>query len=316
MTSSLDPVQAQNKNTWLSAAALIVAALAVVLAWGAWMRPMESSVTTSSRLNKIKSSGVLHVGYGGWPPYTIIDPHQTDEAHRVTGLSVDLVNEFAGRASPPLRVQWHQFSWDTMKLDLAADRFDFIAEPVFETVPRAADFAFSIPYSYFGIAVAIVRADDGRFKTFRDLDRSDVTIALAEGWTSSEFARAELSKPVFKSIPVTGDALTQLDEVLFGRADAALNDVPTVLQYAQAHKDKVKALWLESPPSSVAGSFLLRTEDDELREFLNTCIRIAQVDGTIERLDTRWKGLGFLPQTQMVPGAGVKGAYVNDKKER
>jgi ABC-type amino acid transport substrate-binding protein len=193
-----------------------------------------------------------------------------------------------------------------MKADLATNRFDFIADPVFQTIPRAADFSLTEPYSYFGIAVAIVRSGDNRFKHFQDLDRHDITIALAEGWTSSEYARANLSKPKFKSIPVTGDAVNQLDEVLFGRADVALNDVPTVLQYARAHKDKVKALWLTTPPSSVAGGFLLRPEDADLRLFLDTSLRIMRADGTIARIDEKWKSLGLFPMLNLQPGYGLK----------
>lgn len=257
MSEPLDPVveKKSGQNT-LSIIAIVIALLALASQLWHETKPPKNdsaSVSATSRWQRSKSNGILRVGYGGFPPYTVVNANETDTSKRVTGFSVDIVNEIASRHVPPLKVEWQQFSWDTMKADLATDRFDFIADPVFQTIPRAADFSFTEPYSYFGIAVAIVRADDNRFKQFRDLDRPDITIALAEGWTSSEYARANLSKPKFKSIPVTGDAVNQLDEVLLGRADVALNDVPTVLQYARAHKDKVKALWLNTPPSSVAG---------------------------------------------------------------
>lgn len=173
------------------------------------------------------------------------------------------------------------------------------------TVARAGDFSFSTPYSYFGIAVALVRVDDNRFHAFSDLDRSGITIVLAEGWTSSEYARANLKKPTLRSVPVTGDATSQLDEVLIGRADVALNDVPTVTQYVRAHPGKVKALFLENPPSSVAGAFVMRQGDDQLREFLSACIYILQTDGTIDQIDRKWKSLGFFAVTSLKPGAGI-----------
>jgi ABC-type amino acid transport substrate-binding protein len=107
---------------------------------------------------------------------------------------------------------------------------------------------------------------------------------------------------------VTGDATSQLDEVLAGRADVALNDVPTVLQYVRAHAAKVKGLWLENPPSSVAGAFVLRKGDESLRDFLSASIGVFQTDGTINQIDNKWKSLGFFPSIQLRPGAGIRGS--------
>jgi ABC-type amino acid transport substrate-binding protein len=305
----IDPVETPNPSRRLSSAALAVAIVALaIVGWQTFHATGSSgpAATTPTRWDHIRSSHLLRVGYGGYPPYTIVKPGEPDPTKRVTGFSVDLVNAIAGRTVPPLKVQWEQFSFDTMKADLDRDRFDVIADPVFETIPRAFDFTFSEPYSYFGIAVAIVRSGDERFSTFADLDRPGITIALAEGWTSSEYARKMLHKPTLKSIPVTGDAINQLDEVIFGRADVALNDVPTVLQYARAHKGRVKALWLDSPPSSVAGAFVVRTTDSDLRQFLDTSISVLRADGTIDTIDKKWKSLGFFPEPHLRPGAGLK----------
>ncbi len=181
-----------------------------------------------------------------------------------------------------------------------------LADAVYQTVPRAMEYGLSEPYSYFGIAVAVVRKDETRFKTFVDLDRPDITISVAEGWTSTEYARQHLSKPKFKSVTVGKDAFVQLDDVLLGRADVALQDVPTVVQYVKAHSDRAKALWLESPPSMVAAGFVTRKEDVDVLQFISTCIRIMKVDGTVERLDKKWKGLGHLERPAFVPGTGLR----------
>jgi ABC-type amino acid transport substrate-binding protein len=304
-----DPV-AQRPTASSSSIIAIALAIVALLASGILLARQRSSASISvptDRWARIKQSGILRAGYGGYPPYTIISTKGGSIGPPVTGFSVDLVNAIASRTSPALKVEWHQFSFDTMKPDLDADRFDFIADPVFMTIPRTADFAFSVPYSYFGIAVGLVRANENRFKTFSDLDRPGVTIVLAEGWTSSDFARANLKQPTLKSVPVTGDATSQLDEVLTGRADVALNDVPTVLQYVRAHPGQVKALWLEAPPSSVAGAFVMREGDERLRDFLTASIQVLQADGTIDQIDKKWRSLGFFPSLQLRPGAGIRG---------
>jgi len=101
------------------------------------------------------------------------------------------------------------------------------------------------------------------------------------------------------------DAFIQLDDVLLGRADVALQDVPTVVQYVRAHPDQVKALWLDNPPSTVAAGFVTRQEDADLLAFLNACIRLMKVDGTRQSLDKKWKSLGHFEQFKFIPGEGL-----------
>src|ERR1700754_3588848 len=241
----------------LSIVALALAALALTKPTNS-RGPGSETIATESSLSSVLKTGILRVGYGTFPPYTLDDPTEKDQAKRIKGFSIDLISEIALRTVPPLKLEFFPFSWDSLRLEVESGKFDVVADPVFQTIPRAADFRLTRPYSYFGIAVAIVRKDETRFTVFSDLDRPDITISLAENWTSGEFARQQLKKPKFNSIPVTGHAFTQLDQVLLGRADVALNDVPTVAQYARAHRDTVKALWLDNPPSSVPGGFLVR----------------------------------------------------------
>lgn len=266
----------------------------------------SATATGETTLTRVRKEKVLRVGWGGFPPYTKMKPNEADPNKRVEGFMVDVVNEIAGRAEPPLRVEWHLLQWETFRADLQTGKFDFIADPVYQTVGRAIDFRVSDPVSYFGIAVGLVRKDETRFVTFQDIDRADVTVALAEGYTSSEYARKCLHNAKLKSIPVTTDAFVQLDDVLFGRSDVALNDVPTVLQYARAHADKVKALWIEKPPAIVPGGFLARKEDADLIDFLNVSLRILRADGTIKKLDAKWNTLGMFPIDNLEAGGGLR----------
>jgi ABC-type amino acid transport substrate-binding protein len=307
-TAPKNPQVSQNVSVWVAVLALVVSIFALVQQKAETQQGQSSNETAASRhrdsrLRSILESGVVRVGYGSFPPYTVVE---VGPPTRVTGFSADVVEEIAKRAVPPLKVEWQSFSWDALKADVESGRFDFVADPVFQTIPRAAEFDLTTPYSYFGIAVGLVRSDDKRFLSFADLDRADIEIALAEGWTSSEYARQILKKPKFKSIPVTGDAFNQLDEVLTGRVDVALNDVPTVIQYARAHAGRVTPLWIDTPPSKVPGGFLLRKGDQELRDFLNSAIRILIADGTIDRIDRKWKSFGYLPAESSQPGSGLR----------
>jgi len=282
-------------------------ALALLIATTALVRRQSVSSTGANpasverALDRIKKEGVLNVGYGIWAPYTMESTNG-----EVEGFSVDLVNEIAKHCSPPLVVKWHKFSWQTMKADLSSKSFDFVAESVFQTIPRAEDFGLGEPYAAFGIGAAVVRRNDNRFVQFDDLDKSNVTIVLAEGWTTSELAASRLHKSHLEYVTIQSDPSIQMDWVASGRADVALNDVPTVADYVAAHQANVKALWLTNPPSFVVGGFVTRPEDTDLLAFLNASIRILRADGTIDRLDAKWKTKGWYEEFQLRPGAGLK----------
>lgn len=294
-------------------AALVAIALAVAVMLGVGPKLVQNPEErhssnppiASKALARIKNTGVLRVGYGGFPPYTIVNPNATDSDKSVTGFVADMVKEIASRSEPPLKIEWYRLNWETFRADMASDRFDFLADAVYQTIPKALDYGLTDPFGFFGIAAAVVRIDDSRFKEFRDLDRNDITIALAQGYVTSDFAQKELSKPKFKIVPVGADAFVQMDEVVAGRADVALNDVPTVVQYVSAHPDKVKALWTNHPPSTVPAGFITNLGETELLGFLNAGIRILQTDGTLVRLDEKWKTLGHFQDFSLVPGYGL-----------
>jgi polar amino acid transport system substrate-binding protein len=249
---------------------------------------------------------VLKAGYSGFKPYTIIDPNERDPNKKVTGFCVDLINEMAARQSPPWTIEWQPTTFESLKADMESGRFDVFADAVYQTVPRAAEFGFTDPFGYFGVAVALVRKDDSRFNKFSDLDRSDITIALAEGWTSTEYARRVLKKPKLKMVSVGDDPFIQLQDVIAGRADVALQDVPTVYQFAKAHSNEVKALWLDNPQTRVPAGFMTRHGEWDLISFLNTSLRALQADGTIEELDRKWSALNEFPAPATRLGLGLR----------
>jgi len=308
----LEKTTEQKRSRSLIAVALVTASLAIVVAAAALYRSYhvqtgseQGAQPSESRLKRIRAENVLRVGYGGFPPYTIINPNERDQNKRVSGLIVDLVSEIARRNNPPLRVEWYNLNWETLQADMNSNKFDFLADAVYETVPRAIDYSFTQPYSYFGIAVGLVRKDDNRFQSFGDIDKSGIVVALPLGWTSAEYAHKHLSKCTFRETPAGKEGFVQLDDVANNRADIALQDVPTVVQYVRQHPTTVKALWLSQPPSTVPASFLVRQGDPDLLNFLNTALNIVRADGTLDELDRKWNGLGSYERPPLVVGAGL-----------
>ena len=148
------------------------------------------------------------------------------------------------------------------------------------------------------------------------MDRQGITISLAEGWTATEFAKQNLKNPTLKVIPIGDDPFVQFQEVLAGRADIALQDVPTVLQFVQSHSNEVKALWIDNPPTLVPAGFMTRQGDWEMIAFLNSSILALQADGTLKRLDEKWSGLHEFDELPLVLGSGLKGQQNNKEPEK
>jgi ABC-type amino acid transport substrate-binding protein len=301
-------IHKRNQNK-MGSASLIISIVALIISLIFLVKPKDADLSKKykeSAMERIKRTGIIRVGFGGFPPYTIVDLKSKDQNHKVKGICVDMVNAIAMKCTPALKVEWYNLNWENFNADMYSEKFDFLADGVYQTVPKAFDFDFTTPFSYFGIACAVVRKDDNRFKKFDDLNRSDITISYAQGYISGDFAMAHLDKPKFKSTVVGKDAFSQLDDVILGRADVAIQDVPTIVQYVKNHSDKVKALWIDNPPSLVAGSFVTRKGDQELLNFLNTSLSILKVDGTMDLIDKRWGGLGHYGKVETYSGSGLK----------
>lgn len=290
--------------------ALVLAILACILAiisilYNPKSAELVEKLDIVSSLERTKSEKVFRVGYNGFPPYTIINPNITDPNKAVSGFCIEMIDEIAKRQSPPWKVEWHKSSWESMRADMYSGKFDVLGDGIYQTPARAAEFLYTIPFSYFGVAVGLVRKGDTRFIKFDDLNKENVTISLPEGWTSTEYARQHLTKAKLNVIPVGDDLSINFMDVINGRADIALQDVPTVVQFAREHIDAVDAIWLDEPPLRVAAGFITRSGDHDMIQFLNTCIRVLQADGTLEELDKKWEGMGEYMDPNYKIGAGL-----------
>src|SRR5271154_3023129 len=98
-------MQAPKSSPALSVAtlSLVLALFNIVIVWSVVSRPAVNSRGSAQEqtLQRIKREGTLRVGYGGFPPYTIVDPQETDANKRIKGFAADIVNEIAARSVPP-----------------------------------------------------------------------------------------------------------------------------------------------------------------------------------------------------------------------
>lgn len=254
--------------------------LALLLSAIAFFRGGSNSTAGASQglLDRVERTGELHAGYGVYPPYTMEDPN----SKAVAGFSVEVIEQIGRELK--CKVVWHRLNWNTMSADLKRGEYDVIADPIFQTIPRAREFAFTAPYALFGDGIAVVRKDESRFTTFESLDREGVTIAVGQGWASETLVKTRFSRPKVVSVQTGTDLLQLFNEVVAGRADVAIADVASAKRFVDEHPGAVKALWVDSPPTAMPAGFALRPDDRRGAEFLTVCLRNLQSTGVLDAL--------------------------------
>lgn len=249
-------------------------------------------------LQKMLRTKTLTVGYAGYPPYLKRDPNSGD----ISGYSVDILNAIL--IPMDVKVQWKETTWDNMKQDVMTGKFDLMIEPIFMTIPRSAQVGFTRPYAYFGYAAALVRTEETRFSSINDLNDPSITLAITQGVTDQEFAERNLPEAKKKFIPGNDITIT-LTEVITGKADAALADVPTILEFVKSHPKDVKALFIENPPATTPAAFMTRQDEIEFICFLNNALLYLEANGLFDQLEKKYSLPSFREKKTWIRGSGL-----------
>lgn len=247
--------------------------------------PANAAASPASVLDQVKRDKVVRVGYSGYPPFLTIDP--TTKLPR-DGFSVDLITRILHDWDSTIKIKWVPTNWTNVRTDLNNNKFDLIVEPVFRTIPRAAIVDFSRPYSYFGYAVGVVRINDNRFHSIKDLDNPNVLICVAQSLTSHEYVKANLPHATNLKILSGGNIEATIDEVLLGRVDITLADYHTIKRYIAAHPGKVKAIFTNPPPSKAPAGLMFRQGDYKWAAFINTSLEYLEATGDIDKLKAKY----------------------------
>lgn len=269
--------------------AIVIALIGLAVAvWAGFWAPASfrqnvgSAAPATGLLARIERSGELHAGYGVYPPYTQENP----ATKAVSGFSVEVIEQIAKELK--CRVVWHRLNWNTMSADLKRGTYDVVADPIFQTIPRAREFTFTDPYAYFADGIAVVRRNESRFTTFDSLDQPGVTITVGQGWASETLVRARFSKATIRPIPTTTDLLQLFNEVTSGRADVSVADAADAQRYAEEHPSQVKVLFLDNPPAYMPAGFALRSGDIAGQQFLNASLRNLESTAVLDALARKY----------------------------
>ena len=230
-------------------------------------------------LQQIKKSGLIRICQAPYPPYNVKNPQTGDWE----GLNVDLVKEIATVLS--VKIENIDSSFSTLIPSLLTHKCDLSAAATYVTPARAEQVLFTTSYAS-DTKVAFVPVDSS-FKTYADIDKSNVTIVTRSGTAEETFARHFFKQAKIK--PTTSDATqAHLLDVAAGRSDAAFAGRSGGLLFLKQNPNmKLRVIEdKELDPSRFA--LMLPAGEYQLQQYLNISLQALRDSGKLDEIISRW----------------------------
>lgn len=175
------------------------------------------AIAQDSRLERVVATGSVRVCV--WPDYYGIS-WRNPKTQQFSGIDVDMARELA----KDLRVQLEfvDSSFAQLVDDVVQDRCDIAMFAVGITPQRAERLRFTRPHLKSDI-YAIATKSNRRIRSWEDIDRPGVVVAVAKGTLHEPVMRERLRHA---TLLVTATAQGREQEVESGRADVFMTDYP------------------------------------------------------------------------------------------
>jgi cyclohexadienyl dehydratase len=252
----------------------IIAALGLIVA--------ATSATTAdaqSRLKEILSAGVLKVGTtGDWNPMTMKDP----ATNTYKGYDIDMMTELAKDLG--VKVEFVATDWKTLVSGVIANKYDITGSASI-SMKRAKVAGYSPSYFSLATVPLTLKKNLGRFKSWADLDKPDVTVAATLGTTQEQQVKMFFPNASKKIIEAPA---RDFQEVLAGRADAHITSNveagKLVEKYSQLAVVPVKEARARTPIA-----MLLPQNDQVWLNYVNHWVKLKTERGFFNKLAAKWQ---------------------------
>ncbi|MBU9714899.1 glutamine ABC transporter substrate-binding protein [Evansella tamaricis] len=201
------------------------------------------------------------------------------ETGEMEGFDIDLIYEIADRVGFEINLEVVEF--DGILAGMETGRYDIGIAGMTITEDRAKVFDFSDPYYDAGLVLA-VRADEEEIQSIDDVDGRPVATRAA---TTSEDYLVENTDAEVRLFP---DIVNAYQDLIAGRVDAVIYDVPNVLYYIETEalgEMKTVGDLLTGEQYGIAFP-----ADSELRAQVNEALAEMKEDGTYGDIYEKWFG--------------------------
>jgi len=169
------------------------------------------------RLEKILDTNTLRVCI--WPDYYSIS-YLNPKTHKLSGIDIDMAYAFGKDLG--VKVQFVDTSFAKFVKDINADRCDVAMFGVGITESRKKVLDFTRPHLASDI-YAVVSKSNRRVKTWDDIDKEGVVVAVAKGTYHEPVMQAKLKHAKLIALQ---SSFAREQEVQSGRADVFMTDYP------------------------------------------------------------------------------------------
>jgi len=224
-----------------------------------------------------KARGTLKIALEGtYPPFNFKD----QKTGQLAGYDVDVATLVAGRLG--LKPEFVTTEWSAILAGLAAGRYDVIVSQVGIHPKRELAFDFSIPYTYSSPQLIVRKNDKAVYASLADLKGKRV--GVGQGSVFEQQAKAVPGIEV-KSYPAAPE---NLQDLAFGRVDAALNDSLMVAYLLKNSKLPIQAGARVGAVERMGVAF--QKGNPQFKAALDKVLQDAGADGSLKAISTKWFG--------------------------
>ena len=231
-----------------------------------------------SALNKVLDSGTLRVGTtGDFNPMSFKDP----ETREYRGHQIDAAKQLA--TDMGVEIEFVPTDWKTLINGIVADKYDIVMTGTSMTVGRAKAAGYTLPWGRTGY-LPLVRDDQaGRFKSWEDLNKADVTIGYNLGTSFADFVKSRLPNAKRKEVE---SPARDWQELLAGRVDVTISSTLEAGKLSTTHERLM--IPFNETANSLPLSFMVRQDDQVWLNFVNNWMRMKHEIGFFKELNKTW----------------------------
>lgn len=209
-------------------------------------------------------------------PFEYLD----EESGELVGLDIDLINALADEVGVEIEIETLEFAG--IVAGLSSGKFDIGIAGMTITEDRKESIDFTQPYYEAGLILAVTEDNVDEIQSIDDVDGK--VVATRQGSTSEEYLKAntEATPEAFPEI------VEAYQNVLAGRADAVLYDLPNVQYYS----DKEAGGELVTVGEKLTGEDygIGFPKGSELRDQFDDALTTLKENGTYDDIYEEWFG--------------------------
>jgi cyclohexadienyl dehydratase len=234
-----------------------------------------------STLQTILERGTIRVGTtGDFNPMSFKDPATGD----YTGHDIEMVKQLA--ADMGVEVEWVATDWKNLVSGIAAGKYDITTGASY-SMGRAKTAGYTLPVVDVGTVPLTLKKNNGKYTTWNDLNKPEVSVAVTLGTIFQEQAVSLF--PDAEIVSVESPA-RDFQEVLAGRTDVSITSIFEASQLIKTYPE-IMIIPVESPKFSNGIGILAPQNDQVFINYLNIWITMKTKSGYLQQLEDKWLAL-------------------------